>query len=205
MKEKFKHIATIFMMIVFIIYSIGIEIHHHICTSNGVKVASLFNNIECPCKHGEKDKSYCDKCKNEVPQQAIVDTDQESDACCNNQSKESNDSDCEKCSPISNSKQENNSKCNNHEKSIAENCCVNYIEKYEIDDEYQLSSFSNTIVHYTNIEFIIPSDEYNYAEDLYSENVLINNPRDNLINKVPIIKYIHTSSQKLDEDSSSIS
>lgn len=202
MKEKFKHIATIFMMIVFIIYSIGIEIHHHICTSNGVRVASLFKNIECPCIHGEKEKSNCEKCNNEAPKQAI-NTDQESDACCLTQSEDIDVSDCEKCT--SKSKQENNSKCNNHEKSIAEKCCVNYIEKYEIDDEYQLSGFSNTIVHYTNIEYIIPSDEYNFAEDLYSENILINNPRDNLIDKETIIKYIHLSSQKSDEDFFNIS
>ena len=69
MNEKIKNIATIMMTFVFLIYFVGIQVNHHLCSTYGKQTTNLFKNAECPCDHNQEITCpYCDtipKCCNE--------------------------------------------------------------------------------------------------------------------------------------------
>ncbi len=166
MKEKIQNITSIMMTFVFLIYFVGIEINHHICSAHGKQTATMFKNAECPCHHQENENT-CHHC-----QDSHSNTD--------------------------------NSGCNSYTPHYSDECCTQFSSVFEIDDDFQYNSISNTITIYPTIENLISADKLLDISNEYY-NIILNNPRDKINISDHIVEFIHKSSQSSEEDFSSIS
>jgi hypothetical protein len=59
MNEKIRHIASMAVLAIFLVYCVGVEVSVHTCTQHKTKITSLFDKAECPCHHHHHHNGCC--------------------------------------------------------------------------------------------------------------------------------------------------
>lgn len=77
MKALIRNIASISLLVTFVVFSAGLEINYHFCKTSKEKLVSLFSPAEC---HHEQEKVHA--CCHEGESHQVCDISQDSDDCC---------------------------------------------------------------------------------------------------------------------------